>query len=677
MRLTPRHTPALLLALSTMIALATPHAVQATPPPLVTFQGYLTDDAGVPIDGPVTVHLKLFDVATGGTALFSETQDVDAQRGTVTVQLGAVTSLDLALFRDHETLYLGITVDGNVEMTPRLQLTSSPYAAAAASAVDASTLQGLTPQSLRTSATPLSTNVVYDSASTGLTTSAGQPAASAQQAIDALLGRIQALESQLAAMQATVSQVQQSVATNGASIAVLDGDAQAQDMRVAALESLDAGTRLASVETKTAAISATTVDGYASVLFENVNVHVRRGGLTNTPNGLGNLIVGYNGPRPDGTFDHSGSHNIVVGGQNNYSSYGGIISGEKNAISGPYATAIGGWYNVASADHAAAIGGIQNQATATGAVTSGGVLNKATAAYAVVSGGYGGTASGGSAAVSGGRYGSASGGYSSVTGGYGNTAAADSSSIGGGVSNNASGVYSSIFGGAAVTISGNAQWAGGYLRQVDIDGIPAVLVTYANLHVQSAVGVNHAPNGRGNVIIGYNGLRNDGTDVRTGSHNLIIGAAHSYSSYNGIASGGGHDLLAPYSALIGGGANKALTYQNVVIGGNHNTASGNYAAVIGGTANVASGELATVCGGQSNEASGVRSAISGGWFGVASGAFSSVTGGYANRASGESASVTGGEANRAEGMRSVVSAGAYRVAQNAYDWVAGLLFEDQ
>jgi len=64
------------------------------------------------------------------------------------------------------------------------------------------------------------------------------------------------------------------------------------------------------------------------ITFSGVNVHVVNGtGTTDgTVNGLGNLIVGYNETRGSGD-DRSGSHNIVVGSEHNYSSYGGLVAG--------------------------------------------------------------------------------------------------------------------------------------------------------------------------------------------------------------------------------------------------------------------------------------------------------------------------------------------------------------
>jgi hypothetical protein len=47
--------------------------------------------------------------------------------------------------------------------------------------------------------------------------------------------------------------------------------------------------------------------------------------IANCPNGLGNLIVGYNEPRPPETTPNirTGSHNVVVGTLHNFSSFGG------------------------------------------------------------------------------------------------------------------------------------------------------------------------------------------------------------------------------------------------------------------------------------------------------------------------------------------------------------------
>ena len=66
-----------------------------------------------------------------------------------------------------------------------------------------------------------------------------------------------------------------------------------------------------------------------------------------------------------------------------------------------------------------------------------------------------------------------------------------------------------------------------------------LFITGANLHLLNGMGATQTTNGLGNLIVGYQALRNDPAfpDVRTGSHNLIVGDRHSYSSYGGIVVG--------------------------------------------------------------------------------------------------------------------------------------------
>ncbi|HET6383705.1 MAG TPA: hypothetical protein VFJ58_09960 [Armatimonadota bacterium] len=84
-------------------------------------------------------------------------------------------------------------------------------------------------------------------------------------------------------------------------------------------------------------------------------------GHTDTTNGLGNLILGYNkldasafGP------SHTGSHNLVIGDDHQYLSYGGLVAGFDNGISAPYACVSGGTYNFATATGASISGGDGN-----------------------------------------------------------------------------------------------------------------------------------------------------------------------------------------------------------------------------------------------------------------------------------------------------------------------------
>ena len=94
-------------------------------PPTINYQGYLTNASGVPVNGTVQIVFKIYDVASGGTELWSETQNVTVTRGVYNVELGAVTPVNLVFDVPY---YLGVTIGTDPEMTPRKPLSSVGYA---------------------------------------------------------------------------------------------------------------------------------------------------------------------------------------------------------------------------------------------------------------------------------------------------------------------------------------------------------------------------------------------------------------------------------------------------------------------------------------------------------------------------------------------------------------------
>ncbi|MDA2920754.1 hypothetical protein MYX76_14905 [Desulfobacterota bacterium AH_259_B03_O07] len=200
--------------------------------------------------------------------------------------------------------------------------------------------------------------------------------------------------------------------------------------RVEALEQ-----KVAELEAKLANVSVedATINGLIGphFIFEGVNVHIRSGSdrtddgtvdpVTFEPIpevdllGLGNLVVGYN---ENGVFGvlgvkdrtGSGSHNLIMGVENSYTSFAGIVNGLDNTVSGPGSAVLVATGNTASGLGSAVTGGVGN--TASGPASS-------------VSGGNDNTASGGSSSVSGGGFNLASGISSSVSGGSNVTAPDD------------------------------------------------------------------------------------------------------------------------------------------------------------------------------------------------------------------------------------------------------------
>jgi len=112
-------------------------SAQAAIPATMNYQGILTQSNGSPVNGTVSVVFRLYDVVSGGTALWQESQSVSVSNGNFSVELGTITPLTAAVFAN--PVFLGVTVAPDSEMTPRRPLSSVPYAF---KAQDSATING-------------------------------------------------------------------------------------------------------------------------------------------------------------------------------------------------------------------------------------------------------------------------------------------------------------------------------------------------------------------------------------------------------------------------------------------------------------------------------------------------------------------------------------------------------
>jgi hypothetical protein len=205
-------------------------------------------------------------------------------------------------------------------------------------------------------------------------------------------------------------------------------------------------------------------EGRLEIILSGVNLRIVNGlgqtdcideqgsPLPNCPNGLGNLIVGYN-EEPDVAppfvpEDRSGSHNLIIGRGHRFRSSGGFVAGSENTIDGIGASISGGFGSVASGGHASVSGGFGNTASGGAASIGGGGLN---------------TASGTESYVAGGEVNTASGFQASVIGGFRNVASGFNSSVSGGQFNTASGNHAAVSGGRNRTAEGEFDWVAGSL----------------------------------------------------------------------------------------------------------------------------------------------------------------------------------------------------------------------
>lgn len=115
---------AVLLALALLIAL--PIAGVAS----ISYQGQLTDGLGNPVaDSTYSIMFTIYDRPVGGTELWSSGfQVVPTTAGLFTFELGSSVALPPGLFATDSSVWLGITVSPDAEMSPRTEITPAPTA---------------------------------------------------------------------------------------------------------------------------------------------------------------------------------------------------------------------------------------------------------------------------------------------------------------------------------------------------------------------------------------------------------------------------------------------------------------------------------------------------------------------------------------------------------------------
>jgi hypothetical protein len=109
-----------------ILAVAASVSATAAIPVKMSYQGYLTDSTDTPVTGTVSMTLKLYDQATNGNLLWTETQSVNVANGIYSVILGNSIPLDETLFNGQR--YLAVAIGADVDLAPRTPLTSAPYA---------------------------------------------------------------------------------------------------------------------------------------------------------------------------------------------------------------------------------------------------------------------------------------------------------------------------------------------------------------------------------------------------------------------------------------------------------------------------------------------------------------------------------------------------------------------
>ncbi len=620
-------------------------------PTTISYQGILTQTDGTPVaDDNYNLTFRLYSQPSSGNPIWEETQLLSTQDGLFNAILGTNNPLDLPF---DQTYFLGISINGGDELTPRLQLTATPYSLNARTVADGSiTQQKLAPGAAVTTINGLTDQVHIQAGDNmdlqlnGQTLTLSVPSIPWNSLTNMPSGFADGTDDGLTSVSWNDVQNRPPGLDDG------DDDTQYTAGNGLTLN----GTEFQLNTTITDGLYWTlggntgsnpanhflgTADNQPMELRVNSQRALRLEPTENTPN----LIGGLN----DNSVTAGVVGAVIAGGG---APDDGLALPDNNRVTDDYGTVGGGYGNQAGDDtgthsdspSATVGGGSNNIASGSSATISGGNSNIASSAFATVSGGVANNANGYAASVSGGESNNASGNRATVGGGTSNNAEGPNATVSGGQSNNASGSRSTIGGGQQNSASGDyATVGGGYLNQVTAD--------YGTI-AGGGPGNTNDPTNTNNRVLDHYGTIGGGSNNVAGSDDDIPSSA-------------------PWATIGGGSNNTASGNISTVSGGNSNIANGSVATVGGGDDNVASGAWATVSGGQSNTASDLRATIGGGGFNTASGENPTVGGGYQNTASGFGSTVAGGEDNFAGGYNSTVGGGKDNTADGARATIGG------
>ena len=417
-----------IVAFATVIGLALSAGAQV--PQQFNYQGKLIDGTNL-VNASTTMVFRLFNIASGGSAFYVETQTVAIVDGLYSTRVGQSPNFgSLTNAATNQSLFLELQIGGTI-LTPREQVVSVMYALKASGV----------------STGAITTAMLANNAVTGPKIAFG-----AISNAHLAAGSVQSNKIDWAQMPAGLQ----------------DGD--------------DSSTLLSYDENGTfsSAPQASGTDSIAQGSGNRAsgNYSVVGGGQNNTNLAIYGMIGG------------GASNQISSGAQ-----YATIVGGKGNLATGLYSTVAGGLRNKAAASYSTVSGGGDNYAGGVSAVVGGGDYNTNLAYRATIGGGLYNVIQAGAetATIAGGQYNTAStnasnatigGGYSNsilanaedatISGGFSNTIGddADKATISGGMSNSvqSNATYAMIPGGRDNVAAGYSAFAAGRLAVAEHNG---------------------------------------------------------------------------------------------------------------------------------------------------------------------------------------------------------------
>jgi len=538
-------------------------------PRVISYQGVLTaSPGGSPVNGMRNLGFALYESEDDfATPIWTETHlGVHVQHGVFAVYLGSATPFPSSV--DFSKQYwLGISIDGGAELTPRFHLTASPYA------MNIPSMGAEDGQVLKWNATSekwepddISTcGLLYDGTC-------------------------------------------QSWNRDGEVLYTADGGPNECEKAFMGVAKGNAGNTIAGIEKTHVNIGASSVTG----LSETDSFCTVSGGKRNEAlNDFATIAGG------DSNIVHS-QYGFIGGGHRNYVTTGAdtsVISGGSNNLIGSYCSFIGGgtrntitpnaqYSVIAGGDSNSIIGGIFT-------TIGGGGRNEAGTDHATIAGGWDNFVSTGSF-VGGGQGNKVYGAWAAIAGGEANIDSSNFCFLGAGKNNrirlNAD--YSVICGGDSNIVEDAWSTIGG---------------GYHNLTTHSYATIGGGKNNIADSI--YTTVSGGLENLASSPYATVGGGYGNIARYGSVISGGGMNtsgVAAFFSAIGGGFSNEITQAYSTIAGGYENFISGQTASILGGRYNeiTGNGTYSAILGGYNNSISGARSAIIGGATNTVSGDYS-------------------------------------------------------